>query len=346
MKVDHLIIGQGIAGSMMAHFLLRQGRKIMVVDAFNPNSSSQIAAGIVNPVTGHRMVKSWMIDELLPFAKKKYRELEEELKTRFFFEQDIYKLFPATEERKIWERKQGNSEFDEYLGEIVEEVDRHVLSPYGAGIIKKGCWMDVPLFIKKYRELLKEKGCLLEETLQADSIGISEKISYKHMEASSVIYCEGYHAHRNPLFDFVPFSIAKGEQFLVHAPDLNLNKILNRNIFILPKGNDLYSVGSTFVWDDLEESVTDSGREEIITRLQKIISCPYKIVEEKAGIRPTIKDRRPVIGNHPVLPNVFIFNGMGTKGVSLAPYFAHHFAADLSGQSCLPHEVSAKRFIA
>lgn len=343
-NVDYIIVGQGIAGSMIAHFLLKQHKSILVIDKFNPNSASNIAAGVVNPITGRYMVKTWMIDDILPFAKKIYNELEQELNASFFYEQDIYKVFSSEEVADIWNKKKTKREYQDYLGDIVNIEDDVIKAPFGAGVIKQCCWLDVPKFIKYFRNFLKENNNIVEEEFNNTQLNVTNIIKYKNIIADKIIFCEGYSAYKNPFFKFVPFSLAKGEHFIIHSKQLKTDKIINKNIFIIPKGNNLYNVGATFIWNDVLECVTEEGRAEIQEKLGKIISAEYSIMEEKAGIRPTIKDRRPVLGSHPMYKNVYIFNGMGTKGVSIAPYFASYLTDHLSTNFDIFNEISVKRF--
>lgn len=343
-KVDYIIVGQGIAGSMVAHFLLKKGKKIIVIDKYNPNASSNIAAGVVNPITGRKMVKTWMIDDVLPFAKTTYRKLEQELNTSFFFETEIYKIFSSAEDSDIWEAKKADNEYQQYLGEIISFKESTIKAPFGAGIIKQCCWMDVPRFTKAYRFCLLQNNNLLEEEFDFNQFEITQNIRYKNISADKIIFCEGYKAYQNPFFKWVPFALAKGEYLLIHAENLKTDKILSKNVFVIPKGDDLYNVGSTFIWDDVEETVTDVGRKEILDKLNKIIADDYTIADEKAGIRPAMPDRRPVIGKHPDYQNMYIFNGMGTKGVSLSPYFASYFSDCLDDNSEVFSEISVKRF--
>ncbi|MFN8260065.1 MAG: FAD-dependent oxidoreductase [Chitinophagales bacterium] len=345
-QTDYIIVGQGIAGSMVAYYLLKKGKSVVVVDLYNPNSSSNIAAGVVNPITGRKMVKTWKIDEILPFSKNAYKELEQELGVSFLFEKEIFKVFSSQEDVNIWNIKKTDAEYMPYLGDIVYPGDNnpHISAPFGAGVIQLACWMDVPVFTKAFRTYLLKEDRLLEEEFDFSALEMDDTVSYKDISASGIIFCEGYRAFQNPYFKWIPFALAKGEQIEIHAEDLKLSDILNRNIFIIPKGNDLYSIGSTFVWDDVEESITDAGRAEILQKMEKVVKSPYTIVEERAGIRPAMPDRRPVIGRHPAYRNMFIFNGMGTKGVSLSPYLADFFTDYLEHYPEISHEISINRF--
>ena len=224
---DYIVVGQGIAGSLITHFLLQQNKKVLVIDKFNPNSASNIAAGVVNPITGRRMVKSWLIDDVLPFAKSTYRELESQLQTTFFYEQDIYKLFTSKDDIEIWNQKKNEVEYKKYLGEIVDSISENIESPFGVGIIKECCWMDVPVFINSYRNFLLNKMALLDELFNFEDLVVSDKIYYKNITADKIIFCEGYKVYQNPFFNFVEFSFAKGEQFNIHVPNLKINKMIN-----------------------------------------------------------------------------------------------------------------------
>lgn len=346
-EVDYIIVGQGIAGTMLANQLLQDNFSIYVIDKFEPNASSNIATGVVNPVTGRKMVKSWMIDEVLPFAKKTYRSLESFLQYSFFHDKEIYKVFSSVEDVQIWNAKRNDSAYANYLGDIIstQEANISIEAPFGIGIIKNACWLDVPLMTKLFRQYLLEKDVLMEAHFDIDLLEISTDICYKNIKAKGIIFCEGYRACNNPYFNWIPFTLAKGEQLLIHSDDLALTSIVNKNIFLVPKGNAVYSVGSTFIWNDTTETVTADGRKEITDKLSKITSASYAILEEKAGIRPTMRDRRPVIGQHPIHLNIFIFNGLGTKGVSLSPYFAQHFSGYLRGINELLQEISLQRLV-
>lgn len=344
-KVDYIIVGQGIAGSMVAHFLLQQHKKILVIDELNLHSSSNIAAGVINPITGRRMVKSWMIDDLLPFAKTTYRLLEKELDTSFFHQMELIKLFSSSDDSRIWKSKQDNTEYQDYLGDIIDIKDENLTAPFQAGIIHQACWMDVPLFVRSFRNKLKQNRQLLEERFDSTCLKMDGHIYYKDVVAERIIFCEGYQASLNPWFDFIPFTVAKGEHLVIHSDKLNLKNVLNKNVFVIPKGNNTYNVGSTFSWDDLTDQVTDKGRQELKDKIDKMIKCDYEIIEERAAVRPTIQDRRPVIGRHPEYENVYIFNGLGTKGVSLSPYFANHFVQYLAGNVHILPEISVNRFV-
>lgn len=344
MMYDFLIIGQGIAGTLLAEELIEHNQSVFIIDKFHPNSSSNIATGIVNPVTGRKLVKTWMIDDVLPVCDEVYQKAEKKFNQKFAYHQAIYKLFSNEEDIAIWNKRKLDVEYKSYLSDLISIENKAVNNKLGAGIIEKCFWLDVPLFIATYRKYFLENKLLSDEIFDFKKLKISETIEYKDIKAKQIIFCEGYKAIENPLFNFIPFTTAKGEFLIFKSDTLQLESILNKNFIILPKENNTYSIGSTFVWNDIEETMTAKSRQELTDKLSKIINCKVDIIEEKAGIRPTIKDRRPVLGNHPSYKNVHIFNGFGTKGVSLSPYFSKHLVQNLLFNQKVMQEVSINRF--
>jgi len=163
-------------------------------------------------------------------------------------------------------------------------------------------------------------------------------VTYKDFSASKIIFCDGVEAQNNPYWETLPFLPSKGEILTIKA-DMNLSHILNRKIFILPVGENLFKVGSTYSWKFENASPTEAAKAELITQLKSIIKIPFEVIDHTAAIRPTVKDRRPMIGLHKHYAQVGIFNGLGTKGCLLAPFFADHFAGYLSGKNELMEEV-------
>lgn len=329
---DLLIVGQGLAGTMLAYFAEKNNLSYHIIDEYNPNASSNIAIGVVNPITGRKLVKTWMIDELLPFAFETYQTIATKYQLDFVRQKDIYKIFSSHEDITLWNQRKSETAYQQYMGDIVDTVHPIISTPLGAGMIQQSFWIDVAKLTAFFRQEFLAQQKLSQATyderkaiwLPDYSCYIYNDIKYKY-----IVNCQGYKATFTEAFKDYPFSSAKGEYFTIHAPSLQLDKIINKNIFIIPLGNDLYNVGTTFVWNDLEESMTDEGRTQLLQKLNRLIQCDYTIIEEKAGIRPTTKDRRPFVGKHLTIPNLYILNGFGTKGVSLAPYFAKQLLASI-----------------
>ncbi|HVA97745.1 MAG TPA: FAD-dependent oxidoreductase [Bacteroidia bacterium] len=345
---DYIIVGQGIAGTSLAYLLLKNKKNILVMDASESLSASSIAAGMFNPVVFKRLVKSWKADELLAFAKTFYADAEEVLGEKLFFEKPIVKLFSEEQEKELW-RKKISSETGIYLSEITEKVffENTIQNNLGYAEVKHSGNIDLLLFLQLFQKKMLPENNFLAEKMQYELLKISdEQVSYKNVSAKKIIFCEGAKSVDNPYFKWLPFKLTKGEILTVRIKNFNTEKIVNKGVFILPIGNEIFKVGATYEWSDLTNVPTEKGKTELIQKLEKILKVPYQIINHEAGIRPTVLDRRPLIGTHPEHPTLCIFNGMGTKGALMAPYFANHFINYLENNFPLDAEVNIARFSA
>ncbi len=345
-KYDYLIAGQGLAGTVIAHLLLERGRKICIIDEPSLSSSSKVAAGLFNPVVFKRLVKSWMAEEQLHFAEDFYPKMEVLLKARFFYKKELVKIFAEEQEKTLWEKKRS-AELSTYLSAIQagSAVGDSIHAEQGYAFVSCAGYLDVPLFLELSRNYFLAQNLILHEKFNHALLTFSdEMVTYRSLGAKRILFCEGHLAASNPWFSWMPFNLAKGEVLTVKIPGYTVDKVVNKGIFILPLGNGLYRVGSTFAWDKLDELPTEAGKADLIQRLEKVLKLPYEIMDHRAGIRPTVINRRPLIGVHPKHPALCMFNGMGSKGVMIAPLFADHFIAHLQEGVMLNPEVDIRRF--
>lgn len=348
MKLDYIIVGRGIAGTMLSYFLLQENKKIMVIDSPSTSASTFVAPGVLNPITGRRMVKSWMVDAFLPFAKQTYTALEELLDKKIFYPKNLLRFFPTDVEKNDAIQKKNNPETAKYIAEIYDELKINGITESAAG----GCeitgsgYVDTVVLLKYFGKYLEKQNALDEENFDFSRLEIidDKTIRYKDLEAEKIIFCEGSKAKSNPYFGHLPLVSTKGELLTIHAPELDTDKIINKGIGIIPVGNNVFKVGATYEWTYETEDITEKNREELISKLDKIITVPYQILQQQAGIRPTVKDRRPLIGLHPEHKNIGIFNGLGTKGMMLAPYLAKHFVDVIEHGETIIKEVDIMRY--
>jgi len=340
-KVEYLVIGQGLAGTMMAFHLLETGKSVCVVDN-GEISASMVAAGLFNPVTGRRFVRSWNIEKLLPYADKVYPSMEKLLDRKFYFKKPIIKILSGNEEKMVYDRSLTieNKPYIEGFYSATEEAK------YSTCEIKEGGFVDTSLMIGSFREYLQKKDAFIKEDFYYNDLIINpEGIQWKDVHADNIIFCEGYKAIDNPLFPDLPFNLAKGEILTLKIPGLNPDKVLMAGGYLVPVGDDIFKLGSTYAWDDMTTTPTPKGREDLITKLKDIADLSFEIVNHEAGIRPAVKNRRPIVGRHPDMANVFILNGMGTKGVLLAPYFAKQLSDLLLFDNEVDSDVDVSQYL-
>lgn len=350
-KKDYIIVGQGIAGTVLAQTLLKQGKSIIVIDKANLSKASKIAAGLYNPVVFKRLVKSWLADDLVPFMDTFYTDSEALLNEKFYFKKKIIRLFAEEQERDLWLKK-TNEPVGKYLSKDVDEtfLNDVIFNPLGAAEVIKAGNLDTVKFLDGFRAYFQQHDSLLDEAFDYKQLIIAEKgVTYKNYQASKIIFCEGYKTTENPYLSWLPFKLTKGETVTIQLEKdgseelIPFDKVINKGSFILPIGNNTFKVGATYEWKDLTENTTEKGKEDLVNKLKKVLKVPFKIIKHQAGIRPTVNDRRPLLGLHPEHPSLAVFNGLGTKGIMLAPYFANHFVDFLEHGIALDKEVDVKR---
>lgn len=346
--VDYLIIGQGVAGTLLAHFLQSLGCSVHIIDEYSEQAASQVAAGIINPITGRRYVKSWRVDELIPFARQTYHTLEQELGVRIFHERNIIRTLFNSREENDWLARTAQPGYESYL---LDEASLHnyasrTLLAYGYGEVTHSGQTDLPTLTRAFREKLQREDAVTAVKLAYDQLAIkADGVKYGAIHAKRMVCCEGAWGAKNPFFSYLPFGGAKGEVLIVRIPGADFEKIMKHRIFIVPLAEkDHYWIGSTYGWKYADAAPTEEGRLYLEQRLRDLLQAPFEVVDHRAAIRPTVKDRRPFLGQHPDLPALHIFNGLGTKGASLGPYWAHHMAAYLEEGATLDPEVDIQRF--
>lgn len=345
-SVDYIIVGQGLAGSALALECIKRGKRILVFDEPSVNRSSVIAAGICNPVTGKGMSKTFLADRLFPFLQSWYKESENFLGGSFFAPLPVYRPFLSSAERTQWLEKSTQEEIRMFVDRVWEGPYREsqLNNPYGGLELKLSGVLNVPRWIAAVRDLLRSQGVYREERINEEEVEAGDEIRYKDIRASRIIFCQGLSARKSRWFSWLPIRPLKGETVTVRM-DFPEEKILSRGVYLVPSGSSgVFTVGSTYQHEPFINGPTEEGMKHIQDRLRALVRVPFEVLHQDWGIRPTVADRRPILGSHPAQPNVIIFNGLGTKGVSLSPYFASALTGWMDEGTALSEEVNISRF--
>ncbi len=346
-KVDYIIVGQGLAGTAMAQRLFEADKSFVLIDQPDIHQASRVASGIWNPIVLKRMKKVWqadaMLKELVPF----YKKAEDLCKEHFIDDTKVHRLFAEAKEIDNWLSLCDEPAFEELLSaELYRSEIEGLTIPHGLGKVELSGRINTQIWLDSARKWMLDNGVLIEQEFNHSKLSISEAgVNYEDIQAKSIIFCEGMHAARkNPFFMDLPFALTKGEVLIIKAPKLKLDKIINSSVFVLPLGDDLFKVGATYNWNDLSLEPTEEAKTQLLKKASKIINVPFEVIEHKTGIRPTIRDRKPLIGTHLQYRQVHIFNGMGSRGVLMVPYLSKLFLDYLEkGKELLP-EMDIKRF--
>jgi len=343
MQVDFLIVGQGLAGSLLAKELLRRGRTVHVVDDLWKSSSSQVAAGLMTPLTGRRFTLTKDYPELFVVAKARLTELG------VFRPIQVYRMFVDDEQRaKGLKRTECRScqPFIERVTSGQGELDTGLTDAFG-GALMNGAWVDLPKLMSDVRAELVAAGSLTEANFEpADVTSSADGITWRQVQAGAIIYCDGYKSAQRGPFKYLPWQPAKGEAITIHTSVADKPFILNREGWALPLGQGVWRTGTNWQWDQLDEAPTELQKEKLIRRFRSYFGQEVQVdvTAHIAGVRPCTSDNHPFLGAHPTQPRTFLFNGLGPRGTVWAPLMADEMAAYLCEGRALRKECDLARF--
>ncbi|TYA57944.1 NAD(P)/FAD-dependent oxidoreductase [Formosa maritima] len=345
MNVDYIIVGCGLAGIAFCEHLIASNKSFVVFDN-QSQQSSVVAGGLYNPVVLKRFTSVWKSKEQLEIALPMYQSIEEKLQIKVDYKIPVYRRFTSLEEQNNWFAASDNQLLSAHLSsKIIKNTNEYITADFGFGEVLHTGRIDTNTLISSYKKYLIDNNQLIEEAFNyTDLKFLNTGISYQTISAKQIVFAEGYGLIRNPFFNYLPLKESKGELLTIHAPDLNIDYVLKSSVFILPLGNDLYHIGATYNWTDKTNNITQEGREELLNKLKTFLTCNFEIVDQVAGIRPTIKDRRPLVGKHPDRNNMYILNGLGTRGVMIGPYVAKQLFDHIENNSELDPEIQINRF--
>lgn len=344
---DFIIVGRGLAANVLAHTFHQQEISFTMIGLPELSRCSRVAAGIWNPIVFKRLTKSWMAGELIPFLNTFYSACEKQLGAKLITQRELIKPFTEAQEKTWWQKKSKN-ELEDFLSPQIFEENPSALihckidNSYGK-VLQAGS-LDVAAFLDKSAAFLSEN-CVGEYFDHEELSVEADCVRYKNYSAKNIVFCEGHLVKHNPFFSFIPLKPVKGEVLTITASGLQFsNTVFNRNGFVMDVGSRRFKAGSTYDWNGTDDTITEAGKQELEQKLHGMLSCTYTTEKQEAGIRPSSIDRRPIVGPHPVYSHLFVFNGLGTKGVMLAPYFADNFVNFYQQKQALNPNVDVKRF--
>lgn len=350
-----LIIGQGLAGTLTGYRLEQAGHEVHYVDAPGQTAASEVAAGIVNPITGRRFVKSWRIDELIPEAKALYRELEDLLGVKLWYEQPLIRTLYNRGDLNDWQARSADPGYPEYMEDEPDPGRIPLLTDpvFAYAGVRHAARVDVATLVSSFREKLVQKGRFHAEAFDYKTVPALLGAAAGAMEGSKssaetydhIICCEGWRARHNPWFNYLPHGGNKGEVLIVKTKAPILDRMFKHRVFLVPLADDTYWIGATSENRFDDDSPTPANRSFLADRLAEVLTgTDYEIIGHRAAVRPTVKDRRMFIGTHPTQPRFHILNGLGTKGASLAPLGSRWLVEHLLEGRELPAEIDIRRF--
>jgi len=336
MQFDYIVVGQGLCGSFLSYYLQQAGKSVLVIDEWKPFTASKVASGVINPVTGRRIVRTWMIETLMPFAVDAYQQMGVKMNTPLIRQCNILDFHSTPQMHLAFMERMPEETTYLKLPDDAEAWRTYFNYPFGIGETNP-CWLiDLHMMMQQWRKQLVH---LDESAFVMDELQLKDDhIQYQNITAEKIFFCDGVNGFDNPYFSLLPYARNKGQAIIAAIPGLPRTNIFKQGINIVPWQEDLFWIGSTYEWDYTDPNPSPAFREKVEQQLQQWVKLPYTIVDHWASERPANLERRPFVGLHPIHQQVGILNGMGTKGCSLAPYFAHQLTEHLvNGTELHPH---------
>lgn len=339
-----LIVGAGIAGVCVARRLFEKKIPFNVID-LGQNDSSRVAAGVINPLVFRRTTLSWRAEEFIPTLVTFYQQLTAEWGNTYYQPIPIRRAFAHQQETDTWLKKQIDEQYQPFMKPLDQSdlENQNVYNICGTGEVLQTAYIKTVALLDDARNWLKSIGDLIEKEFDFNALN-PETGTYEGIAYSNIIFCEGHRGINNPYFNYLPLETTKGEILTVESNEIPNGELLNRKCFILPIGNRQFKIGATYTWKTATLDLTEEAKETLIEQAQSLVSGTFQVVNHQAGIRPTVLDRRPLIGTHPQYSKLKIFNGLGAKGYMMAPLLSQEFVASLENGSELHPEINIKRY--
>lgn len=329
MKIDYLIIGQGLAGSLLAWELIQRQKKVFIVDN-NQSNASLVAAGLINPVTGMRFVKSTEVDHLLPSAYTYYQKLSQRFAQSFYIEKPMLRLLRHSKELSACQKRLHDPAYSDFLDKILPSYSG-IESKLGLLKQNKTAYLLTQPLLTALKQYFMSINAFIKADIQYPEISLSPCLNWKGLQPKKIIFCEGHLAIHNPWFSYLPFQLVKGEIITAKANQDIQQNILNYGHWFIPLDNRTFRTGASFDRENLNSSITTAAKNTLINSLQQIYPSLNieRIIKQQAGIRPTTLDKMPFVGTHPFHPELLIFNGFGAKGSLQIPWHCQQLAEHL-----------------
>jgi glycine/D-amino acid oxidase-like deaminating enzyme len=343
--LDYLIVGGGLTGIALAHLLEEQGHSFRLI-ADRAQGATGVAGGLYNPVILKRFTLAYRAEEQIDGMDSFYKSIEAKLQQSVDEKLEVFRIFHSVEEQNNWFAASDKPGLERFLSATIHQnTNEKISAPHGLGKVLETGRVDTAKLQTAYLNYLDHQGWLLAERLNHKELKhLSDGVHYKDLQAQRIVFAEGFGLKQNPFFNYLPLTGTKGELLTIHCPGLQLSKVIKAGVFIIPMGNDLYRIGATYKWKDKTETTTAESREELLQKLAVFLEADFKVVDHRAGIRPTVTDRRPLVGQHPEYAHYWLLNGMGSRGVMTAPFAAELLYKSMEEGQALPEEIDIARF--
>ena len=361
---DVIIVGGGIAGSVSAYFLAREGFRVRLLERGElAAEASGAAAGMLLPIgeaRGRSALYRFGMRSLAEFP-----ELCDELIERTGFDPEYEAsgaLHVATTETRLRELQTARVALPEAKLEVLGADETRAEASLGPDVCGS-LWspgeahVRSPLFAKALAAGAAQLGVRIETgTLVTGFVRRGDRVvgvrTPDHVFAADhVVLCSG--AWAPSMLDEVgggfrlPVEPVRGQIVALERPESASRAIIfAENVYLVAKRDGTLVAGATQEHVGFDRRVTAEGVLTVLraaTRLAPALATA-SFRGAWAGLRPTTPDGLPLIGPHPNLENLILATGHSRSGVLLAPVTGRWVADLVAEKSLVPEELSPSRF--
>ncbi len=341
-NVDYIIVGDGYAALFFAHQLIKN-KKSFVIYSEGRKSASQISAGIINPVVLKKFTTFWLAQQQIDFLKTSLDEIEKYTGKNYLIEAPIHRIFHDDNEQNLWQRKAKNEDLSDFLNTDFRHLE-DVKNDYNAGMVKQSARLNVQGFFNDLLKFHEDNSQLIREKFDYEKLNTIDSVS-KDISYKNIVFCEGMGVKYNPYFSDIQVIPNKGHHIRVElSKPITENITIKKKHFLFALNSELYFYGGTYDREQMHENIDDSAVEQLRNGLSEFYQNDFEIKEVHLGFRPTVKDRRPIVGRHSLHHNLYVFNGLGARGILNGSYFSKSLYDYIENNIDLPGEISIERF--
>lgn len=342
-KVDYIIVGDGYAALFFAHQLLKEN-KDFVIFSEGKKSASRVSAGMINPVVLKRFTTFWLAQEQVDFLKQTLKEIKQYTGGEYLINHPIQRIFHNEEERELWKTKMKEESLKNFLHPVFEDL--HIVkNPYSSGRVNQSARLNVHSFFYDILTYLERNEFLIKERFDYDKLDI-ENSQYQDISFKYIVFAEGIGVKKNPYFKDIPIHINKGHHLVVNlSKPLDVEFTIKKKHFIFPIEDGKYYYGGTYDREKITEEIDEEAKNQLVEGLNQFYPEPFEIERINVGFRPTVADRRPILGRHQEYENLYVFNGLGARGILNGCYFSRELFDFIENEKSLKPEVDLRRFL-
>ena len=338
-NVDYIIVGDGYAALFFAHQLIKNNKSFYLFSE-GKKSASFVSAGIINPAVLKRFTTFWLAQEQIDSLKKTLSEIEGYTHKNYLIEKPILRVFHDEKEKELWLKKSNEISF---LSKDFIKINS-IKNPFGCGKVNHSARLNVRDFFTDLMNYLEQNSHLIKEKFDYNLVKI-ENSTYKDIQFKNIIFAEGMAVKENPYFSEIPVEANKGHHLEVKISEkIEDDFTIKKKHFIFPLNENTYYYGGTYDREQTHHKIDDSAVEKLTNALAEFYPNDFEVTQVKFGFRPTVKDRRPIVGAHPEFKNLYVFNGLGARGILNGNYFAINLYNHLENGEEIHPEVDLKRF--